>query len=725
MASSVPSGADPAAQIILSSALLSQFRYVPKAPQGTQSLSKHEREDPSLKPWNVLSFLIATAGDTHDEMANRVIAVSGSITCGQITVFLVSRTDAVPGQLSPSTRLFIPGDVTFPQPSFRRVQKVVDPAQHIGDVVNIAQFFATTPKDHRPIDSDFFLFLFCVSRCLPKLTSRIENGDRIWSGPDSRTKEPDGDNSRHPTTAVYNALRTTPPENIRPNTFIHLRKGLRIRLKKAKIPFSPHSNTHDAYPITNENAVDWAQLVMNTFQTMRTYFCDLRSKWRVLKDENAAFPLQINESSHAFETMKLFRALLDAGVIKHILTTEVVAKLQEMRRRSEESKSCPVEKLVKKFKVRKFKAKGVPSTRGSSTAVMASTGVSEQSTHEDVPATVSNVQSVAPSPVDSELPQTIQEDVSPTVHEVPPTIHEDVPDEETLEVADGDDDDDDEEEAADARADPNESVEHHLVRYLRTVTLPLDIIITFIGLSSSQGAGSAPAVQALYVNHPPAQPIARQNNFTDIEEKMSTFLTKQTAGSLPEPGDGPFADVIFPGIAKWPKTLGNQVMQKVNGACVHAEAALMARAWLSRHGGDSAASSEGEALIQSVFSHERIPVGVSKKCCVCCEYLAQLLGEPSEDGQPGVEFVFSGTHSTVFPWVPPSGLPHAVLEKLAKKLIAALDEAIKVSSKDVGSTQTTPLHASEELPYVGEDEDEFDMVMKRREEWWEPEAEEY
>ncbi|KAH9917149.1 uncharacterized protein BXZ73DRAFT_105621 [Epithele typhae] len=686
MASSVPSGADPVAQIILSSALLSQFRYVPKAPEGTQNRSKHEPEDPSLKPWNVLSFLIAT-GDIKDEMASRVIAVSGSITSGQITVFLVSR-NAVPGQPSPSTRLFLPSNVVFPQLSFFHVQKVVDPVQHIDDVVNIAHFFATTPKDRRA--AEFFLFLFCVSRCLPKLTSRIENGDRIWSGSDSRTKAPDGDNSRHPTNAIYTALRTTPPTHIRPNTFIHLSKDLHIYLKKAEIPLSPHSDTHDAYPITNENAVDWAQLVMDSFQTMRTYFCDLRSKWRVL--EGASFPLQIRESTNAFETMKLFRALLDAGVIKHLITQNVETELQGMRRRSEESKSSPVEKLVKNFNARK-----APSTRGSSTSVP------EQVAHEEAPSTADDVQPVTRSPVFSDVPQTAQEDVSPS-------SQEDVPDEATLEAAD-----DDDEEVADASADPDEPVEHHLVRHLRTVTLPLDIVSMFISLSSSQVGGGAPAVQAVYVDHPPAWPIAHQDNFSVIETKMKSFLPKhQTAGSLPEPGDGPFADVIFPAIAKWPKKLGNQVMQKVNGACVHAEAALMARAWLSRHGGDSAASSEGEALIQDVFSHERIPVGVSKKCCVCCEYLAQLLGEPSEDGQPGVEFVLSGTHSTVFPWVPPSGLPHPVLKKLAKRLIDALDEAIKASSKDVGSTQTTPLHASAPLPAAAGEE--FDRESKRLEE---------
>ncbi|KAH9917160.1 uncharacterized protein BXZ73DRAFT_105632 [Epithele typhae] len=654
MSSTAPSEGDPVAQIILSSALLAQFRYVLAASQSSQHHSQRGYEDPSIKPWNALSFLIAT-GAVSDETASKVVAVSGVITSGRITGFLVSR-NAVPALVLP-------------------LQKVINPLQHIGDVVNVAQFFATTPKGHRPKQADFCLFLFCVSRCLPKLTSRFEHGDLIWDGPSSdtqvRTKASDGDNSRHPTTAIYNMLRTTPPKRIGPNALIYLSRGFRIYFKKAKIPLSPHSDTHDAYPITNENAVDWAQLLMDSFQKMRTYFCDLRSKWRVLEGDTASFSLQAEESSDAFETMKLFRALLDAGVIKHLITPDVEAELQEMRQRSEESKSCPVENLVNWAKKSALSTRGCESTYSFLLTQMGATSVPEQNTYE-----------------------------------------EDAPDEDVLEAAD-----DDDEEVADARTDPNDSVEHHLVlRHLRTVTLPLDIIATFTDLPMSQGAGNAPAVQAVYVDHPPAQPVFRPDNFADIEKKIEPFLpAKQTAGSLPDPGDGPFASVIFPAIAKWPNKLGNQVMQKVNGASVHAEAALMARAWLSQNGDGSAASSEGEKLIQDVLLRERIPVGVSKKCCFCCDYLAQLLAEPSEDGRPGVKFVLSGTHSTVFPWVPPSGLPRAVLVKLAKRLTDTLDEAIKTSSKDVGSTQTTPLHASAPLPAcAGEDEDEFAREVRER-----------
>ena len=63
-------------------------------------------------------------------------------------------------------------------------------------------------------------------------------------------------------------------------------------------------------------------------------------------------------------------------------------------------------------------------------------------------------------------------------------------------------------------------------------------------------------------------------------------------------------------------------------------------------------------------------IGVGKKSCLCCYWLADLLGQPPND-----IFFVPGTHGIVFPWTPPFfGIPVPVLEQLEERLILKLTE---------------------------------------------------
>jgi hypothetical protein len=86
-------------------------------------------------------------------------------------------------------------------------------------------------------------------------------------------------------------------------------------------------------------------------------------------------------------------------------------------------------------------------------------------------------------------------------------------------------------------------------------------------------------------------------------------------------------------------------------------------------------------------------IGVGKKSCFCCHWLAQLLAGDDD------AFVVPGTHGIVFPWTPPSfGIPIAVLEKLEQKLIHKLTEVteIWITSQPVphSSRQSSPASQS-------------------------------
>ena len=75
-----------------------------------------------------------------------------------------------------------------------------------------------------------------------------------------------------------------------------------------------------------------------------------------------------------------------------------------------------------------------------------------------------------------------------------------------------------------------------------------------------------------------------------------------------------------------------------------------------------------------------------KKCCFCCHTLATLLKEHA-----ALDFVLQDTHSTIFPWVPPRGLPLDVLQKMRLTLLRVLHDTVKKTvDSTIRPTQTSP-----------------------------------
>ncbi|KAI9056346.1 hypothetical protein FKP32DRAFT_1454649 [Trametes sanguinea] len=66
-------------------------------------------------------------------------------------------------------------------------------------------------------------------------------------------------------------------------------------------------------------------------------------------------------------------------------------------------------------------------------------------------------------------------------------------------------------------------------------------------------------------------------------------------------------------------------------AKVHAETSLMGLAWMHRQGMLSEINSDAD--LNAVFPDGAIPLGVSKKCCWCCNFLGKSLDQP-----PSLEF---------------------------------------------------------------------------------------
>ncbi|KAH9916970.1 uncharacterized protein BXZ73DRAFT_105664 [Epithele typhae] len=127
----------------------------------------------------------------------------------------------------------------------------------------------------------------------------------------------------------------------------------------------------------------------------------------------------------------------------------------------------------------------------------------------------------------------------------------------------------------------------------------------------------------------------------------------------------------------------NKAVEGFEKASVHAESALMAHAL-------------GVNFVTEILQDEGIAIGVSKRSCFCCDLLAELIADRESTD---LQFVLPGTHSTIHPWYPPSGLPIDILQtikvRLLKSMRTVLETAIDI---EASAAQTTPLHSTVDLP---------------------------
>ncbi|KAI0759227.1 hypothetical protein BD413DRAFT_288419 [Trametes elegans] len=91
----------------------------------------------------------------------------------------------------------------------------------------------------------------------------------------------------------------------------------------------------------------------------------------------------------------------------------------------------------------------------------------------------------------------------------------------------------------------------------------------------------------------------------------------------------------------------------------------------------------------------RMDIGVSKKCCYCCDILANLI---NTSPQGGLTFLIPGTHGTIFPWHPPPlGINTEHLQQMRDKLFKKFHDIVTKQILGLASTQSSPVSDYEVL----------------------------
>ncbi|KAI0764178.1 hypothetical protein BD413DRAFT_195522 [Trametes elegans] len=128
----------------------------------------------------------------------------------------------------------------------------------------------------------------------------------------------------------------------------------------------------------------------------------------------------------------------------------------------------------------------------------------------------------------------------------------------------------------------------------------------------------------------------------------------------------------------------------------HAEARLMALVLdqQSRHAVVKLPMSGGD--LNALFSASgRIDIGVSNKCCYCCDILAKLIHTST---QGDLACSLPGTHGTIFPWLPPPfGVTTEHLQQMRDKLFKKFHDIVTTRILNPASTQSSPVSDHEVL----------------------------
>ncbi|KAI0758631.1 hypothetical protein BD413DRAFT_496275 [Trametes elegans] len=126
----------------------------------------------------------------------------------------------------------------------------------------------------------------------------------------------------------------------------------------------------------------------------------------------------------------------------------------------------------------------------------------------------------------------------------------------------------------------------------------------------------------------------------------------------------------------------------------HTEAGLMALVLdqRSRHAVVKLPMSDGD-LNELFCASGRMDIGVSKKCCYCCDILAKLIHTST---QGDLAFSYPGSHGTIFPWHPPPfGINTEHLQQMQDKLFKKFHNIVTKRILDLASTQSSPVSDNE------------------------------
>ncbi|KAI0363962.1 hypothetical protein BV20DRAFT_974999 [Pilatotrama ljubarskyi] len=100
---------------------------------------------------------------------------------------------------------------------------------------------------------------------------------------------------------------------------------------------------------------------------------------------------------------------------------------------------------------------------------------------------------------------------------------------------------------------------------------------------------------------------------------------------------------------------------------------------------------KGLENIDTTFTSNEVVIGISKKCCRCCSLFAQHMATSLQEGQEELHFVLPGTHSIIYPWLPPAfGVPDHVLASMRRVLFATFHHVAVQHDAGFTSTQSSP-----------------------------------
>ncbi|TFY71943.1 hypothetical protein EVG20_g1054 [Dentipellis fragilis] len=231
---------------------------------------------------------------------------------------------------------------------------------------------------------------------------------------------------------------------------------------------------------------------------------------------------------------------------------------------------------------------------------------------------------------------------------------------------------------------PSESNRQHIIRYLKTPVIPF-AAARFLVSYCRKLAPPTPRVSlnAFMVHSTSSTPPVSQ-------EHVNTFKC-QFLEHFTFPKD--HRDVIDKALSSF--------RVRYNGT-LHAEAVIMALAYAVRVHPDKGARKGADLPtyffdVAPVFQAHLIPIGASKKCCFCCDLLASLMMD-SEDGKASPRFLLQDTHSTIFPWIAPDGIPLSVSMEMRSRLLKIFYDSVTTYATSVPSLQTSPAYSISELP---------------------------
>ncbi|EJF56064.1 hypothetical protein DICSQDRAFT_150620 [Dichomitus squalens LYAD-421 SS1] len=226
----------------------------------------------------------------------------------------------------------------------------------------------------------------------------------------------------------------------------------------------------------------------------------------------------------------------------------------------------------------------------------------------------------------------------------------------------------------------------HVIRYLKTLVIPL-AAAQFLVHYCHKLSPLSPGLEAFMVYATSSTPTITQGHIQDFKNRfLQRFLFSEEDK---EEIDQALSSLRF----------------RYNGS-LHAESIIMALACSVRESAkaEDAALQQQLSDIRPVFEVSLIPIGVSKKCCFCCDLLASLLTSSGEH-ERNLTFLLQGTHSAIFPWIPPDGVPFKVLKEIRIQLLRIFYDPITVYVNSAPSLQTSPAKPVRELPPIWSTDD--------------------